>query len=214
MAGTTPFTIGTEVCCTDGLCGKVSRVVVDPVARTLTHLVVESGHHHMDDRLVPLDRVEGSTPGQIRLRCTLAEYERLDPAVETDYVPNTAEFPGYAADQVYTQPFFGLSGTMARQRVPKTASYDKVPLGEVDVRRGQPVHATDGEVGKVQGLVIDAGNYHVTHVLLQEGHLWGHREVAIPISAVTGIDEEGMKLSLTKHEVADLPAVDIDHPGS
>jgi hypothetical protein len=27
---------------------------------------------------------------------------------------------------------------------------------------------------------------HVTHVLLQEGHLWGRKEVAIPITAVAG----------------------------
>jgi len=27
------------------------------------------------------------------------------------------------------------------------------------------------------------------HVLLQEGHVWGRREVAIPISAVTGVED-------------------------
>jgi len=51
----------------------------------------------------------------------------------------------------------------------------------------------------------------VTHVLLQEGHLWGRKEVAIPISAVTSI-EDGIQLSITKQEVEDLPPVDINHP--
>ena len=41
MAETTPFTIGANVSCTDGACGEVSRVIVDPVADTVTHLVVE-----------------------------------------------------------------------------------------------------------------------------------------------------------------------------
>ena len=41
MAETTQFTIGAEAHCTDGVCGEVSRVVVDPVAQTVTHLVVE-----------------------------------------------------------------------------------------------------------------------------------------------------------------------------
>jgi len=50
----------------------------------------------------------------------------------------------------------------------------------------------------------------VTHVLLQEGHLWGRKEVAIPISAVTGI-ADGIRLNITKHQVQDLPPVDIDH---
>jgi hypothetical protein len=50
----------------------------------------------------------------------------------------------------------------------------------------------------------------VTHVLLQEGHLWGRKEVAIPISAVTEV-EDGIRLSITKQQVEDLPPVDIDH---
>jgi predicted lipoprotein with Yx(FWY)xxD motif len=34
--------------------------------------------------------------------------------------------------------------------------------------------------------VDDAG--HITHVLLQEGHLWGRREVAIPVASLERID--------------------------
>jgi sporulation protein YlmC with PRC-barrel domain len=89
-------------------------------------------------------------------------------------------------------------------------TYDKVPLGEVQVRRGQHVHATDGDIGRVEGLVIDPSDHHVTHVLLQEGHLWGRKEVAIPISAVTDVDD-GIRLRITKQAVQDLPAVDVDH---
>jgi hypothetical protein len=42
--------------------------------------------------------------------------------------------------------------------------------------------------------------------------LWGRKEVAIPIGAVTGV-EAGIHLSISKQEVQDLPPVDIDHPG-
>jgi hypothetical protein len=88
---------------------------------------------------------------------------------------------------------------------------DKVPVGEVAVRRGDLVQATDGDIGRVQGLVVDGADHHVTHVLLQEGHLWGRKEVAIPIGAVVGIDD-GIRLNLTKREIEDLPPVDVDHP--
>jgi len=37
MAETTQFTIGVDATCTDGVCGEVIRVVVDPVARAVTH---------------------------------------------------------------------------------------------------------------------------------------------------------------------------------
>ncbi len=73
MAHTTPFTIGSDASCTDGVCGKVTRVVVDPVARAVTHLVIEPKHRYDPGRLVPLDLIDAAT-GQVRLRCTLADF--------------------------------------------------------------------------------------------------------------------------------------------
>ena len=93
-----------------------------------------------------------------------------------------------------------------------TITYDTLPLGEVAVRRGERVHATDGTIGQVQGLVIDPGSRHVTHLLLQEGHLGGRKQIAIPITAVTAAGEDGVQLSITKQQVQDLPPVGIDHP--
>jgi hypothetical protein len=61
---------------------------------------------------------------------------------------------------------------------------DVIPAGETEVCPGDPVRALDGEIGQVQGVLVDADE-QVTHVLLKEGHLWGRKKVAIPISAVT-----------------------------
>jgi len=73
------------------------------------------------------------------------------------------------------------------------------------VRGGEHVHATDGTIGQIQGLVIDAGSYQVTHVLLEEGHVLGRKVVAIPIGAVTEVNQNGIQLSITKQQVKDLP---------
>jgi sporulation protein YlmC with PRC-barrel domain len=208
MAETTPFTIGADASCTDGVCGQVSRVVVDPVARAVTHLVVEPKHRLSPGRLVPLDLVDATT-GEIRLRCSMAEFEKLDPAEETQFLPGTPGYPGYDPEQVLSSPYYGMGIGIEGGYIPQAVTYDTVPLDEVEVRRGEHVHATDGHIGRVQGLVIDSGSHHVTHVLLQEGHLWGRKEVAIPISAVTGVDD-GIRLSITKQQVQDLPSVDID----
>ena len=79
MAGTTLLTIGAEVSCTDGPGGKLSRVVIDPRARTVTHLVVND--RQFQGRLAPLHLVDvDATTGRIRLRCTIAEFEKLGPA--------------------------------------------------------------------------------------------------------------------------------------
>jgi len=210
MAETTQFTIGSDVSCSDGACGKLGRVVVDPVAETITHLVVEPKHRPGLGRLVPLDLVDASTDS-VRLRCTTAAFDQLDLAEETQFLPGSNGYGVYGPDQMFSWPYYGLGGMAAGglvPGVPQAATYDNVPLGEVTVQRGERVHATDGDIGRVQGLIIDAHNHHVTHVLLQEGHLWGRKRVAIPIGAVTSIDE-GIRLNLTKHEVQGLPPVKL-----
>ena len=226
MADTAEFTIGADVSCSDGPVGKVNRVVVDPVARALTHLVVEPGFRQGPSRLVPLDLVvSGGGGGEIRLSCTRAEFENLEPAEETKFIPRTTSFGSFGAGDVLSWPYYGAGGAgdldgvggaggMGAEDgspVSRKITYDTVPVGEVGVRRGQPVLATDGAIGKVQGLVIHPDTGHVTHVLLQEGHLWGRKDVAIPIKAVTRTDD-GITLSMTKEQVKDLPPVDIDRP--
>ena len=216
MAKTTPFTIGAGAACTDGTCGKVCRVIVDPVARAVTHLVVQPKDRLELARLVPLDLVDASA-GEIRLRCTLEEFEQFDAAEETQFVAGYSDDPAYGQGQVLSWPYYGLGPGLAGvgpDMVPPGVVYDTVPLGEVEVRRGEHVHATDGSIGRVQGLVIEPASRHVTHVLLQEGHLWGKKQVAIPISAVTRVDDEGIKLNITKQQVQDLPPVDVDHPAA
>src|SRR5512142_2488822 len=87
MAQMMPFRIGADASCTDGACGQVSRIIVNPATREVTHLAVDPKHRHGTGRLVPVDLVDATT-GQIRLRCTLAEFQTLRPAEETEGVPD------------------------------------------------------------------------------------------------------------------------------
>jgi sporulation protein YlmC with PRC-barrel domain len=215
------FTIGAEVSCRSGTCGKLTRVIIDPVARKLTHLVVEP-HRDRSGRLVPLHLVAFSTPEKIDLACTLEEFDNLEASETTDYFPMDDEYSsyyggyargyGYGYRDVGFWPYYGYGGWgYGYGWGPQFTTYEAIPAGEVTVRRGDPVHATDGDVGRVAGLVIGGPSGQVTHVLLQEGHAWGKKDVAIPIHNVTRIDDI-VKVSLSKAELGDLPAVDIDHP--
>jgi sporulation protein YlmC with PRC-barrel domain len=218
----TEFTIGSEVACSDGDCGELTRVVVDPVLRTLTHLVVEAEHRQGNGRLVPIGLVESAAPG-IKLRCTIAEFNALEEAEETRFIPGASGEWDYQQQQMLSLPYYGLgTGTGMglgiggmhvgdADVVPHPVIADRVPAGEVEVRRGDQVHATDGTIGKVQGLAVDPADHHVTHVLLDEGHLWGKKRVAIPISAVTDV-KDGVQLTFTKDQVRDLPPIDLAEP--
>jgi|SRR5580658_2373387 sporulation protein YlmC with PRC-barrel domain len=219
MSDTQQFTIGAAVSGTDGAIGKVSRVVVDPIAKVVTHLIVEPTHDLDVSRLVPLSLIDSATPDEIKLNCTKAAFGQLEVAEETHFLPGEPGDPSYQPGESVTWPYYTLAvesggfgpGGIGVGGLPLPLTYDKLPPGEVGVRRGERVHATDGEIGRVQGLVIDASDHHVTHVLLQEGHLWDRKDVAIPISAVTKVDD-GIQLNISKQNVQDLPAVDITHP--
>jgi sporulation protein YlmC with PRC-barrel domain len=215
MAAAVEFAIGSEVSCADGICGRLTRVVVDPVAKAVTDLVVEPEERAGLARLVPVELAAplGRGAEGVRLNCTLAQFARFDSAEETQFIPGTRGYETYGPEQVLAWPYFRQGDTVmdpdAEGKTSQTVTVDTVPLGEVDVRRGEHVHATDGSIGQVQGLVVDPAGEHVTHVLLQEGHLWGRKQVAIPISAVTGVDDQGISLGITKQQVQDLPPVSI-----
>ena len=202
MAGESQFTIGARASCTDGHCGEVSRLIIDPATNTVTHLAIQPGHRQEAARLVPVHLVE-TTDGEIRLRCTLAEFGKFDHAKERDLVTGAGPFQT-------TVGRFGRTGGPSAwwgRRWRQTAMFeDVIPGGEDEVGPGDPVLAVDGEIGRVQGFLVNPDNDRVTHVLLEEGHLWGRKEVAIPISAVIRVDE-GIRLNLTMEQVGDLPPV-------
>jgi sporulation protein YlmC with PRC-barrel domain len=195
VADETELTIGVRAHCPDGPCGKVIRIIIDPATRTVTHLAVEPPHHFEPARLVPLDLVD-ATGSEIRLRCTLAEFGELDSAEEVQLVDDIAPVDLGPVD---------LASPLATAQPMEIPVEDVVPPGETEVRRGEYVHAVDGEIGRLQGVIIDGSDHRLTYVLLREGHLWGRKEVAIPVSAVTGV-MDGIVLNITRKQVADLPA--------
>ena len=74
------------------------------------------------------------------------------------------------------------------------------------MHRGTHVEATDGLVGKVDEFVVDPENSHITHLVMREGHLWGKKDVIIPISALGETRGNTVFLSLDKQQVEALPA--------
>ncbi|MFE9427420.1 PRC-barrel domain-containing protein [Kitasatospora sp. NPDC006697] len=208
MNTSVPYRIGDFVQCADGEGGPLDRVVIDPVAGRVTHLVVA-------DRLVPVELVVDAPEAQaggILLRCDRAELERQAPAEETSYLRPETDPEGYARDEALLLPYYGLGAggvgltpnMLLPTGEPEVEVHERVPAGEVQIRHGDRVEATDGSVGKVQGLVVDPDDHSVSHILLQEGHLWGRKTVAIPLRVTDWIGGR-VNVHLTKAELADLP---------
>jgi len=207
------FKLGARASCSDGHCGEVSRTILDPASRSVTHLVIEHKHQSGSGRLVPIDLVD-TAGGEITLRCTLAEFEEFDASEDVELAgddygggygePESVQGYGNVGGMGVGASASGMGIGMGLGHRTRTYVTDNVPLGEAEVARHESVHALDGEIGKVEGFIVSSDDHKVTHVLLQEGHRWGRKEVAIPVSAITAVDE-GIRLNLTKQQVEDLP---------
>jgi sporulation protein YlmC with PRC-barrel domain len=195
--------IGAAARCSDGFPGELKHLVVDPAARAVTHLVIEPEREHGTGfglaRLVPLDHV-GVTGDEIVLSYTEAEFKDLTPAEEAlaEYVPvqllpasqgwRTAGEETLAGDQI--------------EPVREVDEVDLIPENEVEESRGDHVHATDGHVGQLHALRVNADGGQVTQVIVKR-HPWSRNELAIPAGKVSGFDD-GIQLSITKREVQAL----------
>jgi hypothetical protein len=207
------FILGSSVSCRGGPCGELTRIVVDPGPRTVTHLVVKPPQRGEAARLVPV-RLAAAGTAAIGLRCSAAQFEGLQPAVQTQTVPGALGDVDNGQEHQLSVPYYGPGGLglamaigtgLGSGTAPQRITSDRIPAGTAELRPGEHVHATDGPIGKVRGLIVLNRGHRVAHVLLDEGHLWGQRRVAIPISAVADFSD-GVRLSLARDEVRVLPA--------
>ena len=90
-------------------------------------------------------------------------------------------------------------------RAPVLAEHKQTPPGELAVHRGTRVEATDGYIGNVDEFVVNPENGHITYLVMREGHLWGKRDVVVPLSALGETREDTVFLNLAKHEIESLP---------
>ena len=115
-------------------------------------------------------------------------------------IEDVLAMPYYSSSDLAMDPAF-VDDSMAR-------TYDRVPKGEVEIRRTSAVYSTDGHhLGHVDGFVVDGED--ITHFVLERGHMWGKRDVTIPIGAVSEVANDTVTLSLTKDEVGELPVVEV-----
>lgn len=209
--------LDSQVACTDGPFGELSDVVIDPHQRQVTHLVVQPHGRHDLARLVPVGRArasEGAGSG-VTLDCTNAELASIDPLQRAEYVrlgegpvPD-AKWDVGVTDMSGLPPIGSLgvtplgSGMETFDPDPHVSlAYDRVPKGRVELRSDSEVFSSDGhQLGRLVAFVVD-GEDQIRHVVIEHGHLWRKRELAIPIASVDRIESDELVLSVSRAEVA------------
>lgn len=156
--------IGVEARCEDGACGRVRSAVVDPATKRLMDIAVKPDGLH-GGHLVTPDLI-ASVGEEVVLRCTKDEFVRLEPAQEVSE-HHTASWPYTGEERGGGRFPVGVEGIERDTGYGnRTTIRDRIPEGGVEVRRGEPVYATDGEVGRIRGLSIRLPDAHVGHLLL------------------------------------------------
>lgn len=192
--------------------GKLDTLIIDPTTRQVTHLVVS--HDRLGPRvLVPEGKVTAATPDDVTVGLTvdeLHECERFD-------LPDFNEpDESWSNDEVmldpgsyFLEPFASpLDGYIL-------STHERIPKGEVSVRRGSEVFSSDGtKVGHVDEFLVDPADGHITHVVLREGHTFKHDDdVVIPVTSATSVEEDRVVLDLDLHQVDALERIPVTRHG-
>jgi sporulation protein YlmC with PRC-barrel domain len=202
--------LGSPVACADAPFGELADVVVDPLARRVTHLVIQPHGHRERARLVPVERAEAAASG-IALDCSVAELEAMEPLSESAYL-RVGELPVADPDwdigvhDVLALPLYQEMDGMGTAIEPDPhviVNYHRIPKHEVEIRRSSSVVSTDGHhLGHVEGFLVGAGE--IADIVLERGHLWGRREIVVPSDAVASVENDVVTLKLTKAAVGAL----------
>lgn len=197
------LTLNVDVECPEGKLGRATYLIVNPISREATHLVVRDGVLGGKERLLPISWITKSNHEQIMVRCSMADWQKAEPFVETEFVKTG--MPEYVNDG-YVWPYVISTGITEEY---KKVKHKHIPQHTRELRRGSPVEASDGRIGKVEELIVDAQHKQITHLVLSEGHLLDKKDIVIPVHAIQEIEDDRILLNLTKSEIEALPMVPI-----
>ena len=192
--------------------GELADIVIDPVEKRVTHLVVHP-QKHGESLLVSIECVDATSGRtEIALRCTREEFHAFPSVNDFAYV-RLGQAPvadldwDVGATNVLALPSFEGSGMFETALIEQNVGvvFDRVPKGEVELSRTGSVVTRQGKyVGDVGGFTVD-DDEQITHFVLVRGHLWRRREVTIPIGAVDKVETDTVTVSLSESEIGKLP---------
>jgi sporulation protein YlmC with PRC-barrel domain len=194
--------IHAEVRCTDESCGTSDCIILNPITDQITHFVVQSKSFPYDKRVVPVERIQETTYDMIQLNCDLIEFVMMPKFIQSEFI--IPDPYGHIEEIPPTMlwPYAMVMGT-------RTIEHERIPPNELAIHRGSQVMASDGRVGQVDEFLVEPESGHITHLVLREGHLWGKKDVSIPVSQIDHIESDSVFLKISKSDVEALPTLPI-----
>ncbi len=193
-----------EVHCSDGVAGRSTYIIGNPINAEITHLIVQSILPPFHEYLVPINQIAGTTDDQVQLKCTRDDLNQMELFEYEEYI--RTELPGYLRwDDVPAIPGFTTEPVTSFISVKR----QNVPPGELALCRSARVEATDGYVGEVEKLLINSNDMQFTHLVLLIKHVFEERKIIIPVSQIEDVTENTICLKLDKQSIDQLPTTSI-----
>jgi uncharacterized protein YrrD len=194
-----------EVRSTNRQCGTSNSVIINPITNQITHFVVKEKDFPYEQRLVPVSTIAETTSDTIKLKCDFNVFVNMPKFIKDEFIiPSSSGYEDIP--QTMLLPYALMLGTI-------TIEHENIPANELAIHRGSQVIAIDGHVGQVDEFLVEPKNGHITHMILTEGHLWGKKDICIPVAKIDHIDKDNVYLKINKSEIEALPIYPIDRPG-
>ena len=204
--------LGQPVHTIDGSFGEVADIIVEPTARTVTHLIVEPHSTHHQARLVPMGLVSVPASDVVELSIDLAHLRSLQRVSECDYVKLSEPIDigpewDVGVEQILAIPSSGAGFGIGKHDDHAKVIYDRVPKGMCELRRTSAVCCSDDTVvGTVEGFILD--DDHIAGVVVRTGRFARRHFVVVPMGSVTEVRTDRISLDLSRDGFRLLPAFD------
>ncbi len=223
---------GFAIGATDGVIGHVKDLYFDDEAWTVRYFVVEAGSWLSSRKVLisPLAAGKPSASEKILPISLTREKVKNSPDIDTDKPvsrQHETDYLGYYGYPIYwgAVGFWGAGvypGAVLPSRgydsPPDSADSSTAPvesesyadshLRSCKTVSGYNVHASDGDIGHVQGVLIDDETWAVRYLVVDTSNWWlGHKVIIAPqwIDNVNWFDAT-VSINLTRQSVKDSPA--------
>ena len=213
----------------DGRIGSVSDFLFDDRTWKVRWLVVDTGTWLSERKVLIHPSAIGQadyegqrlavalTKAQVEDSPDIAEHQPVSRQMERELYSYYGWDPlwggGYSgaiAAPVATEPYFGIASMR------EAADIDPVPhdadphLQSVTETNGCHIHASDGDIGHVEDLLIDSAQWTIPYLIVDTSNWWMGQHVLMSPHAVTAIDwmERHVQLNVTREQVKASPPWD------
>jgi hypothetical protein len=230
MKGMEDYTIGA----TDGIIGRVRDFYFDDVAWVIRYLVVQTGERNVLISPISIGRPDWSK--KVLPVSLTRKQVRDSPDIDTNKPVSRQHEMGYLGYYGYGN-YWGGGGLwgagfypdllQAGMQIlpdgpssqPTQASIPRHQRSDPHLRSGNAVmryyvHATDGDIGHVEGLLVDESSWAIRYVIVDTSNWWlGHQVIVAP-EWISRVDwaESKVWVDLTQQAIKDSPAYDAAAP--